>query len=52
MLKRIESETVPQVRDIWLDHFLEKTKCPKCGKTLNHLDNEIWCESCGFKSNY
>lgn len=52
MLKRIENETVPQVRDVWLEHFLGKTRCPKCGKTLNHLDGKIWCEECSFKTNY
>lgn len=51
-LKRIENETVPQVRNVWLEHFLEKTKCPKCGKTLSHLNGKIWCEECGFKTTY
>ena len=51
-LKSIEGETVPQVRDVWLEHFLEKTKCPKCGKSLNHFDKKIWCENCGFKTSY
>ena len=52
MLQRIEHETVPQVRDVWLEHFLEKTRCPKCKKTLNHFDGKIWCEDCGFKTDY
>ena len=52
MLKRIENETVPQVRDIWLEHFIEKTKCPKCGKTLSRFNKEISCENCGFKIKY
>ena len=52
MLKRIESETVPQVRDIWLEHFLEKTKCPKCKKTLSSFEGKIWCEGCDFKTDY
>lgn len=51
-LKNIEAETLPQVRDVWLEHFIEKTRCPKCGKSLNHFDKKIWCESCGFKTNY
>jgi membrane associated rhomboid family serine protease len=51
-LKSIEKETVPQVRDVWLEHFLDKTKCPKCGKSLNHFDKKIWCENCDFKTNY
>jgi len=52
MLKRIENETLPQVRDVWLEHFLEKTRCPKCGKTLSHFNGKIWCEECSFKTNY
>jgi len=52
MLSRIENETVPQVRDIWLEHFIEKTNCPKCGKKLNHFDKDVWCENCSFKTHY
>ena len=52
MLSRIEHETVPQVRDIWLEHFLEKIPCPQCGKTLNHFNKKIWCEHCGYKTSY
>jgi membrane associated rhomboid family serine protease len=52
MLLRIKQETVPQVRDIWLEHFLEKTKCPLCNSILNHFNGKIWCEHCTYKSNY
>jgi len=52
MLKKIENETVPQVKDIWLEHFLEKTKCPKCGKNLNHFDGKLWCDNCGYRTSY
>jgi len=52
MLNRVESETVPQVRDVWLEHFFEKAICPKCKNPLNHLDGKVWCEQCGFKTNY
>lgn len=52
MLKKIENETVPQVRDIWLEHFVEKTRCPRCGEPLYHLNHKIWCEKCGFKIKY
>jgi len=51
-LQRIESETVLQVRDMWLEHFLEKTKCPKCKKSLNHHNGKIWCEDNHFKTKY
>jgi len=52
VLKRIENETVPQVREIWLEHFIEKTRCPRCGEPLYHLNRRIWCEKCGFKIKY
>jgi len=52
ILNKIENETVPQVQDIWLSHFFEKIKCPKCQSSLNKSDNKIWCENCGFKIKY
>ena len=30
ILKLIEHETIPTVRDAWIDYFLEKTKPSKC----------------------
>ena len=30
ILELIEHETIPSVRDAWIDYFLEKTKSPKC----------------------
>ena len=33
ILKLIENETIPSVRETWIDYFLEKTKPPKCKKT-------------------
>ena len=52
MIKGIENETVPQVKDIWLEHFLEKIKCPKCDNNLKHLDDQILCEKCGYKNSF
>ena len=52
MLKKVEIETVPQVRDVWLEHFFDKAICPKCKNPLNHFDRKIWCEFCGFRTNY
>ena len=51
-LSRIENETVLQVRDIWLEHFLEKTTCPICGKPLSHSSRKIWCEDDHIKMEY
>ncbi len=52
MLTRIKNETVPQVSDIWLEHFFEKTHCPKCTSKINHFDRKIWCEKCDFEDSY
>jgi len=52
ILKKIENETIPHARAIWLEHFLEKAKCPKCGNPLHQLDKKIFCQSCDFKTNY
>ena len=52
MLNRIENETVLQVRDIWLEHFLEKTTCPICSKPLSHSNRKIWCEDNHIKMEY
>jgi len=52
ILGRIENETLLQVRDMWLDHFLEKTTCPQCGKPLLHHNRKIWCEENHFRTDY
>ena len=52
ILQHIEKEDVLQVRDMWLEHFLEKITCPVCNKPLNHLGRKIWCEQNHFQTDY
>jgi len=52
ILQRVEKENVLQVRDLWLEHFLEKVTCPICNKPLNHFDRKIWCEQKHFQTDY
>jgi rhomboid family protein len=52
ILQHIEKEDVLQVRDIWLEHFLEKVTCPVCNKPLNHLNRKIWCQENHFQTDY
>ena len=42
-LEKIKLENVPQVQDIWLNHFLDQTICPICGKPLKHHGNKLNC---------
>jgi membrane associated rhomboid family serine protease len=49
--ERLKNETVPQVRDIWLEHFLDKTTCPKCNNKLFNENGKITCNKCDFKTN-
>jgi membrane associated rhomboid family serine protease len=50
--QHIEKENVLQVRNMWLDHFLEKITCPICNKPLNHFERKIWCEQNHFQTDY
>ena len=50
MLTKISKEDVPQVRDLWLDHFFEKARCPVCGKPLQHQDRRVWCYEGHFQA--
>jgi hypothetical protein len=52
MLERIKQETVPQVKDIWIDHLIEKATCPNCQHPLKHFNRKIWCDHCDFKTTY
>ena len=52
ILQRVEKENVLQVRDLWLEHFLEKVTCPVCNKPLNHFERKIWCEQNHFQTDY
>jgi membrane associated rhomboid family serine protease len=44
MLKKIEEESVPDVRTAWTEHFLSKAECPQCGSAVRLDGNSIICE--------
>ncbi len=46
------NETLPQVRQLWLDHFIEKIKCPKCKNPLKHTGKIVICEKCGYEKKF
>jgi rhomboid protease GluP len=43
MLRRIESETVPDVRSAWIEHFLSKARCPICGSPITVSRDSVRC---------
>ena len=52
ILGKIENETLPQVRHLWIDHFLENVKCPKCNNPLKHKKQMLFCEKCGYEKKF
>lgn len=52
ILQHVENENVLQVRDMWLEHFLEKVTCPVCNRPLNHSNRKVWCEKNHFQTDY
>lgn len=51
LLEKIKSEDEPEVRDAWLEHFLEKVRCPQCEGTLDIKGRTLKC-TCGFEVRY
>ena len=49
ILERIKNERIEEVRELWLDKFIEITKCPECRSGLYRQENEIRCKNCKFK---
>jgi membrane associated rhomboid family serine protease len=43
ILRRIESEEVPDVRKAWIGHFLSKARCPRCGAPVKVAGDFVRC---------
>mgnify|MGYP006296241217 FL=1 len=52
LLNKVKVETVPQVQDVWMEHFIEKASCPVCHHQLKHFNRKIWCDNCGYTTKY
>lgn len=48
VLARIEGETEPDVRRVWLERFVERSTCPVCGSRPRLEGNRIKC-ACGWE---
>lgn len=52
LLNKVKVESVPQVQDVWLEHFIEKASCPVCNHQLKHFNRKIWCDNCNYSTTY
>jgi membrane associated rhomboid family serine protease len=44
VLRRIEEESVPDVRSAWIEHFVSLARCPHCGSPLKASRGQLMCE--------
>lgn len=44
VLSRIEKEEVAEVRGAWIEHFLARARCPRCGAHVKIEDDSAICE--------
>jgi len=44
ILRRIEDETVPDVRGAWIEHFLSRARCPYCNAPLRVSKDTVMCQ--------
>lgn len=43
IMRRIEDESIPDVRSAWIEHFLSRAKCPQCGARLKARKDGVMC---------
>lgn len=47
-LEKIKKEDNKEVRNAWVDFFIDRAKCPRCNGKLSYIRGNIRCE-CGFE---
>lgn len=48
ILQKIKKEDIPEIRNAWIEEFMKKVRCPKCGRKLKISGNTASCK-CGYK---
>ena len=43
MLRHVEQESVPDVRNAWIEHFMAKARCPICGSPIKVSGEAVRC---------
>jgi membrane associated rhomboid family serine protease len=49
ILNKIETETEPDVQQVWFAHFLKKARCPRCGGPIWVKGNTLYSD-CGWRT--
>ncbi len=49
ILEKIETETVPEVQNVWFQHFMKRARCPACGGRLM-IKGDILFSDCGWRT--
>jgi membrane associated rhomboid family serine protease len=49
---RIKKEDKPEIRNVWIEEFMNMAKCPKCGGEFNVKRGKAKCSNCGYKIKY
>jgi membrane associated rhomboid family serine protease len=44
VMRRIEDESIPDVKSAWIEHFLSKAECPHCGAKLKARKEGVICD--------
>lgn len=49
LLEGIRAETVSEVREVWIEHFIQKARCPLCGGPVERKGRTVTSD-CGWQS--
>ena len=49
---KIKQEDKAEIRNVWIEEFMNMAKCPECGSKFNVGSGRAKCEKCGYKLKY
>ena len=48
LINKIRFESIPEVKNKWMEEFIKRYRCPYCGGKLKIFRGEIYCKKCDF----
>ncbi len=49
---KIKKEDKPEIRNVWIEEFMNMAKCPECGSKFKVKSGKAKCGNCGYKIKY